>query len=645
MSAIAAPLAEQEAGAENTLKVVEPADATAPTPSAIYVAIDLIDLGPNVREINDAEVYGLAESMKKYGVLTPVPGTFRQNGRFELSAGAHRYHAAKLARLTEMPVHPRDGSTAAVDHAAENMHRRQLTPLEEAKAVEHIVDDGRSEQEAAIAVGWFRRGRGDARHPDRARVASRLGILKLPEVGQQLVHVGEISTRSVDLLLTIHDRAPALCKYILKAIANPKDDTATGEKLARHPAQMLEWLKRYRSAKMPFIGDAPKLSREDVAALRLPERWTALVNEISRLQAKTKGYGSGWFDVTLNDLEIGQARAAGVLLELERNKQYIIDKEVFSEIAKAALERAAVEERAKLAKWEASQPAKVDLTSVKAIEKDHRASMADLTRSAHGINLELGSALLTQLITVDPTDVDVARFFALALLGPDEATSSTYAYVPERDVAYHLAAHGVCLILDQFRDETTTVLQNGNRRTKVSYNEDKEPVRWLWTFIEGARTAGDYFGRVLIVYAAQHYAVQLVVPRKRRRSSMLPASRNGAAKAAFEKIVGRVLPASYMTLIEAIDAELIEVEKRKAAAEAEAEAKAKAAKRRPRRSRTRRPVATTNRPATPTAEAEAEASAPVAVTASSGESAAEEASQAGPEDSTSDRARDGASDA
>jgi hypothetical protein len=48
----------------------------------------------------------------------------------------------------------------------------------------------------------------------------------------------------------------------------------------------------------------------------------------------------------------------------------------------------------------------------------HRATLRELTRQAHGTNLDLGAALLNDLAAVAADDMDVARFFADGLLGP-----------------------------------------------------------------------------------------------------------------------------------------------------------------------------------------------------------------------------------
>ena len=83
----------------------------------------------------------------------------------------------------------------------------------------------------------------------------------------------------------------------------------------------------------------------------------------------------------------------------------------------------------------------------------------------------------------------------------------------------------------------------------------EDASKWLWKFLAGAKTAGDVYSRALVVYAAQHYASQLVLPTAQRRSSALPRSYKDTARKAFEQITKSVLPASYVQLQRAIAAE------------------------------------------------------------------------------------------
>ncbi len=70
-----------------------------------------------------------------------------------------------------------------------------------------------------------------------------------------------------------------------------------------------------------------------------------------------------------------------------------------------------------------------------------------------------------------------------------------------------------------------------------------------------AKSAGELYGRVLVVFAAQHYASQLVLPNSQRRGSVLPRSHKDIARKAFERVTKRVLPASHQQLQRALAAE------------------------------------------------------------------------------------------
>lgn len=102
---------------------------------------------------------------------------------------------------------------------------------------------------------------------------------------------------------------------------------------------------------------------------------------------------------------------------------------------------------------------------------------------------------------------------------------------------------------------TTPTLKSGKPgKTKVVYGEPDDAMKWLWRFVDGAKTAGELYGRVLVVFAAQHYACQLVLPTAKRQGSVLPRSHKDSARKAFEKLTKKVLPGSYAQLQRALSA-------------------------------------------------------------------------------------------
>jgi hypothetical protein len=87
------------------------------------------------------------------------------------------------------------------------------------------------------------------------------------------------------------------------------------------------------------------------------------------------------------------------------------------------------------------------------------------------------------------------------------------------------------MVLDEHRTTTTPTLKSGKLgKTKVAYGEPDAAMTWLWRFVDGAKTAGELYGRVLVVFAAQHYACQLVLPNSKRQGSVLPRSHKDTAR-------------------------------------------------------------------------------------------------------------------
>jgi ParB/RepB/Spo0J family partition protein len=107
----------------------------------------------------------LAESVRSVGVLEPLLARPRGDG-WEILAGQRRFLAANLAGLTEVPALVRDvPDDVALELAlAENSARADVSPLEEAEAIERLVrDHGRSVADVAARLGrsvrWVERRR------------------------------------------------------------------------------------------------------------------------------------------------------------------------------------------------------------------------------------------------------------------------------------------------------------------------------------------------------------------------------------------------------------------------------------------------------------------------------------------------------
>lgn len=128
----------------------------------------------------------LSASILEHGVLQPLLVSEDGAGRYLILAGERRWRAAKQAGLERVPVVIRervDGQLELELALVENLQRRDLTALEEARAFEQLrADRGLSQAQIAERVGI-----------DRSTVANSLRLLKLPERIQHLVEEGRLS--------------------------------------------------------------------------------------------------------------------------------------------------------------------------------------------------------------------------------------------------------------------------------------------------------------------------------------------------------------------------------------------------------------------------------------------------------------------
>ncbi|HID29975.1 MAG TPA: ParB/RepB/Spo0J family partition protein [Desulfobacterales bacterium] len=93
------------------------------------------------REIDEAGLMELAESIRVKGVLQPLIVRKKKEGGYELIAGERRLRASKRAGLDMVPVITREaGAEDRLELALiENVQRQNLNPLEEATAYQRLA--------------------------------------------------------------------------------------------------------------------------------------------------------------------------------------------------------------------------------------------------------------------------------------------------------------------------------------------------------------------------------------------------------------------------------------------------------------------------------------------------------------------------
>lgn len=84
----------------------------------------------------DTEMEALIESIKEFGILTPLIARKKEDDRYEIIAGHRRKFAAKKLGFTELPVILRDMTRdeAVIAMVDSNLHRERILPSERAYA-------------------------------------------------------------------------------------------------------------------------------------------------------------------------------------------------------------------------------------------------------------------------------------------------------------------------------------------------------------------------------------------------------------------------------------------------------------------------------------------------------------------------------
>lgn len=148
------------------------------------------------RNMGEAELQDLAQSIRELGVLQPI--LVREHpdrpGDYEIIAGERRWRAAQLAQLHEVPVLVKVLSNKETLEVAlvENLQREDLSPLEEAVGLQRLMDEfGHTQEALAKAVG-----------KSRSHVANMLRLLGLPDVVKAMVDKGDLSAGHARALLS-----------------------------------------------------------------------------------------------------------------------------------------------------------------------------------------------------------------------------------------------------------------------------------------------------------------------------------------------------------------------------------------------------------------------------------------------------------
>ena len=179
----------------------------------VYLHLD--DIIPNrfqPRQVFDEKALKeLAVSIKEHGVIQPI--IVRNIGnKYEIIAGERRYKASAMAGLTTIPdiIRNLDDKESSKVALLENLQRKNLNPIEEAKTYQKILElDQMTQEELAKTMG-----------KSQSAVANKLRLLSLTDEVQDALLKEQISERHARALLNAKDADTQ--KKLLKEVIDNK---------------------------------------------------------------------------------------------------------------------------------------------------------------------------------------------------------------------------------------------------------------------------------------------------------------------------------------------------------------------------------------------------------------------------------------
>lgn len=167
-----------------------------------FLTISIDQIAPNPfqprKNFSGDDIDELARSIRMNGIIEPLI-VRRKEGLFQLISGERRWRAAQKAGLRDIPVIVKDASDKECLELAlvENLQRRDLNPVDEAEGYQSLIDNFELTQEQVA----------EKVSKDRATVANKIRLLKLPDKVKEALRSGAITEGHARALLAIDGAA------------------------------------------------------------------------------------------------------------------------------------------------------------------------------------------------------------------------------------------------------------------------------------------------------------------------------------------------------------------------------------------------------------------------------------------------------
>jgi ParB family chromosome partitioning protein len=175
------------------------------------IPLELIEPNAEQPRTSLGNIEELAASIREKGVLEPILVRNIGPNRYQIISGERRFRAATLAGLDEIPAIELDVDDKEMLEIAliENIQRKDLTPFEEAEALQGLADRcAYTHEDLARKLG-----------KSRTSITESLALAGMPEDIRHLCRLADISSKSV-LLQVVRQETPEKMTALLEKIAS-----------------------------------------------------------------------------------------------------------------------------------------------------------------------------------------------------------------------------------------------------------------------------------------------------------------------------------------------------------------------------------------------------------------------------------------
>jgi ParB family chromosome partitioning protein len=154
------------------------------------------------KKFDQEKLIELSESIKENGLIQPIVVCKHSDTEYELIAGERRLEACKIAGLTVIPIYARNVTEKErlVLAIIENVQREDLSPIEEARAYQQLIDEFNLTHLDVSKI----------MSKDRATVTNSLRLLKLSKTIQDMLENKEITPGHARAILSVNEEKQEL---------------------------------------------------------------------------------------------------------------------------------------------------------------------------------------------------------------------------------------------------------------------------------------------------------------------------------------------------------------------------------------------------------------------------------------------------